>query len=73
MSTLVLGPDGEQTCEECALGFCDTRGHECRTDGCECTCRRPALVEVARQMQAERYDLAALMAERYERSLRWSG
>lgn len=57
MATLVLGPDGEQTCEPCAYGFCSSRGHICETDGCECYCK-------VRPLTTEHFDTAPTLSRK---------
>lgn len=84
MATLVLGPDGEQTCQPCGYSFCASRGYICETDGCECLCRREAeraqaadarsdaaLANIARDIENEaRPDVRDLTAERFGRPRR---
>lgn len=70
--TLVLGPDGEQTCEECAYAMCGPGGrYICTVAGCHCPCCERdhdyERAERARELDNRHPDKLAVIAADMER------
>lgn len=79
MTLYAADEDGAVVCIDCIYGVCVGRG-PCEAEACQCDCNRDAerareaddrepnkLTVIANELDRERYDPAALVAERFGR------